>query len=399
MNLSVGTNFDPLLVERLASFPQVRDLYGTMPYHVVGHGRPRSSVPQVTREQVAEHVALVHSKGLTFTYLFNGPSIGGRQFRPQEHREIRDHLEWVDAMGADAITVSIPSLVPLIRERHPRLAIKISHNNLVRCLPQALAFAEMGVDMITLHQTAVRDLPLVRQLASRVPVPFQIICTIDCMPGCPNSIGYHMSGTSTLSSTRLAPDRFNRHASAYCFSWCHLKKLEHPEEILKGGFVRPEDLAEYEAAGIHEFKLDTRVLTTDHLVDRVRAYAERHGSRDLRRLLSVFSLGNRTRGGGQMGGGDERSLRGADRGAAVDPPEVAAFFDLASRVDFATLMRLDSAALDGFLSRFESGLCDQGCADCDYCRVFASRAMAWNEPERARFASILRDYREWLLNR
>jgi len=373
--LSVGTNFDPALVDSVSSIPAVRDLFGTLPFHVFGHGRPRASVPQVGRSDVEAHIRHVHSVGLRFTYLFNGCSIGGRHLRPAEQREVREHLEWAEAAGADAITVSTDWLVSLIKLKHPRLKVKVSHNAQVRTVEQARVFEGLGADMITLHQTAVRNLPLVRRMAAAVGVPFQIICTIDCMPGCPNSIGYHMSGTSTLSSSRQAPNDHNRHASGYCFSWCHLKKLEHPEEILKGGFVRPEDLGVYEAAGVHEFKLDTRVLTTPHILERAARYASRKTGGDLKRLLSVFSLGYKTRVGGQMGSG------------------------VASDVDFGRTLVLEGDALDGFLGRFERGLCDMGCSTCEHCRAFARTSMRWDPSQRALAADVLRSYRDWLLNR
>lgn len=389
MRLSIGTNFDPALVAALATIDEVRDLYGCLAQHVVGHGRPAPSVPQVSREEVAEHVQLVHDAGMTFTYLLNAPSMGGRQFSPDTRKEIREHLDWIAGIGVDAVTVSLPDLAQWVVARYPQIKVKISHNCYVRTLEQALPYQEMGASMITLHQTATRRFDLLEELRQTLSIPIQIICTIDCMPGCPSSIGYHMSATSTLSSTRAKPNQHNRHSSGYCFSWCHLKKLENPEEILKGGFLRPEDLALYQRHGVDEFKLDTRVLTTDHILERVNAFSSRSYEGDLKRLLSVFSLGYKTRTGGQMGSGDA---------AAGESPEQT-FFKLGQHVDFSTLMSLDNAALAHFIEMFEETGCNLDCASCNYCMHYAEDAMNWDEEQRVRIIAILKNYRAWLVNR
>lgn len=414
MRLHVGTNWDPALIDELSAIPEVTELYGCMARHVVGHGRPAASVPEVSMAQVGEHVRLLHERGLSFSYLLNAPSLGGRQFHPTTMGKVEQHLDEVVSAGVDSITVSLASLVEFAKRRYPELKVYISHNSLVRTLDQALRFQDMGADMITLHQTAVRNFRLIERLTSRLTVPLQVICTIDCVPGCPNSIGYHMAGTSVLSSDRATLDLNTRHASAWCFTWCHLKKLTRPEEILKGGFIRPEDLAHYEAVGICDFKLDTRVLTTPQVVDRARAFANRRWDGDLKRLYSIFSLGYRTRRGTQMGGGKasdmpsmslsmKQELPNDPRPVAspTDPEslEAAAFFSLASTIDFDKLLHTNARGLDGFLDRFIKDPCPPSCSSCTWCKRFTANTLAWNEDERKRLVAILRDYRSWLAER
>lgn len=395
--LSIGTNWDGALLEGLKTIEAVTDLYGCLPRHVTGHGRPAASVPQVSRRQVEQHVSQVRKAGLGFTYLLNAPGVGGRQFDPGTRARIREHLDWLSSIPVDAITVSLPDMVQLIKRHYPHFKVKASHNCLIRRLPQALMFQELGADMLTLHQTATRDFETLKLLAQKLRIPVQIICTIDCMPGCPNSVGYHMSGTSTLSSERAELDEHNRHASGYCFAWCHLKKAQAPEEILKGGFVRPEDLARYEAVGINDFKIDTRVLTTPVILARAKAYAERSYSGDLKRLLSVFSLGYKTSRGTQMGGGKET----ADGGGRMTDGKNAGdeFFELAQHVDFAELLDFRNEKLGGFLKFFSGAPCGLDCGECDYCRSWAERTMTWDEGNRQKLVEILTDYRAWLLNR
>jgi hypothetical protein len=350
-------------------------------------------VPQVTPGQVEQHLRLIHATGRTFTYLLNAPGMGGRQFRPDERRRLRNHIDWASAAGIDAVTVSLPDLLELIRADWPHLKVKVSHNAVVRTLPQARMWERLGASMITLHQTAARDFPLLRRLADNLSIPVQLLCTINCLQGCPHSVGYHMSATSTLSSEHAAANRFNRNGSGYCFSWCHLKKATRPEEILKSAFIRPEDLTFYEGHGIREFKLDTRALTTPHVIDRVKAYSLRRYDGDLKRLLSVFSLGYRTGTGRQMGDA-------APAAVASEHPAEAAFFSIGRDTDFDRLVFINNRALEGFLEGMPRESCRHACDDaCPWCRAEALKAMSWDEPARKRFIETLVAYRRWLLTR
>ena len=144
--------------------------------------------------------------------------------------------------------------------------------------------------------------------------------------------------------------------------------------------------------GIADFKIDTRVLTTPAILARAAAYAERRYSGDLKRLLSVFSLGYKTRRGTQMGGGHE-SAECEVRSAESD------FFELAKHIDFAALLDFPNEKLEGFLEHFLRGPCGYDCGACDYCAARAGKAMTWDEESRRKLVEILSKYREWLLRR
>ena len=389
MPISIGTNWDAGLIDALGEFPEVTDLYGSLPRHVVGHGRPHASVPKVTPEEVEKHVGRIHEVGRTFTYCLNAPSMGGRQFDGPTLGRIVDHLDWVAGIGADYVVVAVPSLLALAKGRHPHLGVKISHNAMVLQPAQARLFEAMGADMLTAHGSAIRDFSTLRRLADAVSIPVQVICTANCVKGCPNRVSYHSAATSMLSSERTVPDPYNRHATGYCFSWCHLKKLESPDATLKSG-IRPEDMGAYEEVGITHFKLDTRVLATRQVVDRVRAFVAREWDGDLKRLFSIFSLGYRTRTGTQMGGGT--LPMGYDQGA------VERYFNLGEHVDYRKL-EVSNRKLEGIIGAFVADVCRDGCNACPVCEGFMERAVDWDQVEREKLIRILKDYRKWMFER
>ena len=269
------------------------------------------------------------------------------------------------------------------------MKVKVSHNAMVLHPEQARQFEAMGADMLTAHGSAIRDFHALKLLAEAVRIPVQVICTANCVKGCPNRVSYHSAATSMLSSERTTPDPYNRHATGYCFSWCHLKKLENPTATLKSG-IRPEDMGAYESIGITHFKLDTRVLTTAQIVDRVKAFVDRKWEGDLKRLFSVFSLGYRTRTGTQMGGGT--LPMGYDEGS------VAHYFDLGQHVDYEKL-KVDNEALEGIIDAFVADVCRDGCSSCSVCERFMEQAVDWDPGERTKLVGILKDYRKWMFGR
>jgi collagenase-like PrtC family protease len=284
--------------------------------------------------------------------------------------------------------VAIPYLIELIKGRFPDVLVKASYNAKVRSVEQAVSFERLGADLICVDQSIHRNFPLLKAIAAGVKAPIQVICTVDCLAGCPNMAAmYHMNNTCTLSSERKQFDRNTRHAVSYCISWCHLMKVVAPERIIKGGFIRPEDLHHYEAVGINQFKLDTRVLTTDHIMERVQAYTSRRYDGDLKRLLSVFPIGFKTR----VSELEERPS------APEDDPAFAEFFSLKQRFDFDGMLTIDNRALDGFLERFVGHPCPPSCQGCNYCAAFANKACRWSEDRRNELLRIFESYRGALL--
>lgn len=390
MPFSVGTNWDDNLIDQLSGYPEVEDFYASLPTAVIGHGRPVHSVPAVSRQEAARHIEKIRNSGRTFTFLLNSPSMGGRQFQPDTSYAIRELCDWAVEAGVDAVTVSLPQLLEFVKKHYPGLAVKISHNSTVLTVEQAQMFADLGADQICLMRSTHRNESLLRQLVGHLTIPLQLICTSGCVHGCVNMVSlYHMSQTASLTREDRSDSKHGHHGQGYCFSWCHLKKLQAPEEILKAAFIRPEDLAVYEKMGINQFKLDTRVMSTAAIVARVKAYHGREFDGDLQQLISVFQLAYDTRVGTQMGTGD------ADDSAA---DAFARFFALASHVDFSKLLAIKNRELHQFVRMILDKACPAGCGRCQLCQQAARKVQQFDEAEKAKMIEILTEYRTSLIN-
>jgi hypothetical protein len=196
-----------------------------------------------------------------------------------------------------------------------------------------------------------------------------------------------MCTTCASTSTRMEPNPWHKYSGTYCLSYRDGWKLEHPVELLKGNFIRPEDLHHYEAAGIQDFRLDVGAFPTDDILAKVDCYVRRRFDGNLLHLVNMLSIGHQFQ---------------VDRQGARRPPPPPAdadaairrFFELRETAGLADrLISIDNRALDGFLDHFVAAPCPPDCGECDHCERFAARAVTVDASLRDRFCAVMEEYR------
>ncbi len=80
-----------------------------------------------------------------------------------------------------------------------------------------------------------------------------------------------------------------------CVQWCREQRRLDPVNLVRADFIRPEDLDRYLSLGIRCFKLVDRSCSTDALVERVTAYANRRWEGDLLELIGPRGMPPRPR--------------------------------------------------------------------------------------------------------
>ena len=48
------------------------------------------------------------------------------EYQREGNKKIIEHIAWIDSIGVDAVTVTIPFLLQIIKKQFPRLKVKIS---------------------------------------------------------------------------------------------------------------------------------------------------------------------------------------------------------------------------------------------------------------------------------
>ena len=125
MKLRVSTNWDNALMEGLAG-TAVEEVYGKLPSDVIGGVRPAFLLPQISREEAADHVRCAHDNGIRFNYLINTMCLNNVHYSRKGYRSIVELLEWIGSIGVDVVTVGFPYMVRLVQEVLPGMKIKAS---------------------------------------------------------------------------------------------------------------------------------------------------------------------------------------------------------------------------------------------------------------------------------
>jgi collagenase-like PrtC family protease len=219
---------------------------------------------------------------------------------------------------------------------------------------QAEYFLRLGADAVILEE-GNRNFALIRGLA-RAGARVEILVNQTCIRECP--FRAHHLNTSSLCS-QPGGDRL---WFEFPILECGLEVVRDPRKLISSIWVRPEDLAFYEEAGAHRFKISGRNRSTDWLARVAAAYVDREYHGNLLDLLTFVQVR------GPLTALSTLARAGA-AGHEVEPLRRA----------FAAL---DDVTIDndgfpaGFLRRIAATDCEhRSCEECGYCATVAERVV------------------------
>jgi len=311
------------------------------------------------------HLVMAHDAGIRFNYVLNATTMANREWSILGRRRLDALIDFLVDAGVDRVTVAIPFLLEIIKRRAPDLEVTVSTQAMVGTADKARRWQDLGADGITLSVLDVqRDFEVLRAIRKAVNIPLQLIGNLLCLQGCPAGT-YHSALNAHASQTGMS-----RFVIDYCTIECNRRRLANPEEIMRAGWIRPEDQHHYEDLGFDRIKLVTRGMRTDVLVAIVHAYAQRRSPAN---LMDLFPT--------------------PDKMLVTSRPNfwhLVLNFARPWRVNLFRLRKMraladhrdvfiDSSQLDGFLQPFIEGRCrDMDCASCGYCAAVARRAVRFD---------------------
>lgn len=396
MRLSVATNFEPDLVEALKGYP-VHELFGKLPADPLGGGRASYMLSPLSKRALAAHIRDAHRHGIRFNYLLNAACLDNREWTRKGQRAIRRLLDWLAELEVDAVTISLPYLLGLIKRCYPQFRVTVSVFAGVDHVQKAQMWEELGADCITLESLSVnRRFSLLANLRKSVKCDLMLLVNTNCLQSCPFAPA-HMVALSHASQAGHPSRGF---LLDYCFLRCSRMKLADPVNYIRSDWIRPEDLHHYEALGYDRFKLAERNAPTEVMVRRVRAYSEGRYDGNLLDLVQGWGFRSGREPSRYFRRGMFWSFRTFVRPRTVNPLRLVKIRRLAEAQGMLNPLRreppvvIDNRALDGFLEFFFHVDChERDCEQCRYCHRVAERAV-WIDPEFRR--GVLRLYDEVL---
>ena len=384
MKLSVAANYDAALVPQLAAYP-VTEVYGKFAADSFGGGRPSYMGTPLSERELREHVGLLARHGIAFNYLLNAACMGNREWTRRWQRRLAWLLDTLLDMGIRRLTVSTPFLLEAVKARFPDFRVKVGIYAQVDTPRRARFWEDLGADEITLESFSInRDFGRLRAIREAVRCELQLIANHPCLPNCAMQ-PYHQNGFAHASdgSRGLFID--------YCFLRCSRRRLEDPSLLIKACWIRPEDLAAYEAMGYTTFKLLERGIPSSELLKRVKAYSERRFEGNLAEILLPYGFKEPLK--------RQRfwAIRHFFRPRQASPAKLKPLYGLMKAYGLlfpreTSPVQIHASRIPGdFLDGFKERDCSRlDCCECGYCEAIAAETVevdpAFREEFLRRFA-------------
>ncbi|RZN40925.1 MAG: U32 family peptidase [Methanophagales archaeon ANME-1-THS] len=235
---------------------------------VMGSGRGVLHAPLL--DEIRAQTEYAHQHGIKMNITMNSTCPAGHHLSFEGYKMFSWYFGALNKAGVDAVTVSEPYLVELLRE-YPMKTV-VSCLAYIDAPQRAQFFEELGADVITVDTNINRHFDLLRGIVRAVTCDVRVIVNEGCLYKCPFRFS-HYNLASHLSS--LYQPRTPLFAPDFYFDKCIAIRLRDPTQIIKSGWIRPEDLKAYEAIGIKDFKLSGRTKTVNWIIDCMRVYSKR----------------------------------------------------------------------------------------------------------------------------
>ncbi|MBL8025414.1 MAG: U32 family peptidase [Fibrobacteres bacterium] len=381
MKLSVGYSFAEGLLEKLAAFPEVAEVYGKMDADIFGGGRSSYTFSPVSKKDVRKAVDRCHQLNIKFNYLLNAAYLHGLEQTRKGQKQIRGFLDFLDDIKVDNITVASPFLLRLIKSCYPRFSVRIGVFAMVDTPLKALEWEGLGADTICVGAIACnRDFKRLAAIRKSVKCNLELIANAGCLLQCAYE-PTHMQMLTQSSSTR---DPLKGFCLDYCFLHCSSARLQEPVNYIRSTWIRPEDLHVYEDLGYDHFKIVERSSPPELIVKRVKAYSDRSFNGNLLEIVGPVARIKK-----------EQGLTWFERLRLIKRffrPGFAKLSGIKTTADYAEFIiphqfdeknagvYIDNRKLDGFLEGItKRGCTGTDCGSCTYCAETAKNVVRFRD--------------------
>lgn len=369
MKLSVATNFDDELIDKLKDYP-VYEVYGKLQQDYVGGGRPSNTLKNIDKTMLERHVKKVRENNIKFNYLLNGACLANKEQNEEWQQNVRKFLDYLKEIGVNALTVTNPFLLQIIKKYYDCFTVRISTFACIDSFEKAKFWEEMGADYVCVDFVKInRDFKILKYMVDNLKkAKIELLMTNSCLKNCP----YIHTHTAALSHASNSMNKDKEHYTDWCLYKCQEYELKNLEEYIKSPWIRPEDIKEYENIGIEHFKITERDFPTDEIIKRVKAYSERKYNGNLLDLIQGHGWTNSK---GELTINDNK-VENISKNEIVE--KIRTVRGLGCERRYPRHIYIDNQKLDGFINFFKNNHCTGNCLNCNYCGKIAKNVIIRN---------------------
>lgn len=338
----VPTDFKISTVEQIAQKNKqweipIKEVYGSLNLSLFGSGRISSVLHQVDLGTLQKYIEALNKNDIQFNYALNFICAANLEFTDKGKKETAKLLRKLHSAGVRRFTIAAPSMFQLLKEVLPDVKVSVSVLSNVDSYARLEAFASYGnVDRILLPEFMNRKIAQTEKLVKQgkmLGYEFGTIVNSACAIDCPYRAFHHNFISHATKGEKFKP-------GDYYGSKCALNRIEHPAEVLKSAWIRPEDLHHYIDMGITLFKIAGREMR----------------NADFLRVVDIYNKGS-----------FEGNFWHLSRCFSEVPSS--------EQLDYAKLFTVQNKELDQFTARFfeaKSFCSTKDCETCNYCNTYSN---------------------------
>ena len=216
----------------------ISEIYLSCPQQYSGSGR---ITPKLDLDRFVQTIAQIHDHNIKVNMVMNTTCQGADWYTTKVSDPIINFIEKMHYQhGVEAVTIANPIYMQLVKQRLPKIEICASVLSDIDNVKKATIIREHGADVITPDANINRDLELLSDIKEATGARIKLMVNEGCLYHCPYR-KFHFNFVSHWSKEL-------EHSSIDgkdFFDHCMAVTLEDRSQILKSGWIRPEDIERY----------------------------------------------------------------------------------------------------------------------------------------------------------
>ena len=272
LEFSVPFNCDPDMLSDVfhlvrSSKNKVREIYLAGPREYSGSGRETN---KLDTSQFISIVDQIHREGIRVNLVLNPTCEGVEWYRPAVVEKKMEYLRQMhEDHGVEAVTLANPIYIMAIRNLFPNIEICASVLSDIDSVQKAVFYSKAGADVISPDVNINRNLNLLKEIKEATNTKLKLLVNEGCLYKCPFR-KFHFNYLSHKSKMETS---MTETGDSIFFKHCRLITYNDPSQILKSGWIRPEDTRKYNEISCF-FKIVGRMMPTSRVIRTTKAYLE-----------------------------------------------------------------------------------------------------------------------------
>lgn len=255
---------------------RITEIYLSGPQDIAGSGRV---TPGLSETQFVDILNRVHQAGIGVNLVFNSVCEGRDWYEPHV---IRSKVDFIKRMhkeyGLESVTIANPIYITETKRVCPELEIHASVLGDIDCLQRAIMYTEVGASVITPDANINRNIDLLKEIKRVTRTKIKLMVNEGCLYKCPFR-KFHFNYISHASK------ELGTYNADYFFDNCVSKTISDHSQVLKSGWIRPEDTVRYGDI-TNFFKVVGRAGSPNFIERSTKAYLDQRWDGDLFDILS-----------------------------------------------------------------------------------------------------------------